>query len=208
MDAAQPICVVADPLVVIEEDHVLHLELCDVLERIADGLPHGADPRLARVAVTFLRNGFPAHLRMEEHVLFQLLERHAATAGYLRPAIEHLKAEHSADACAALEIADELQVLAVHGRVANADMLGYMLRGFFETQRRHIWWESSVLLPLAREALTSEDLAELQAWIISSERPVCSRHSVAELKRMNSGAIPCYRCAARLEATDEGGKRQ
>ena len=165
MNAAQPICGGADPLAVIEEDHALHLELCDVLERLADALPHDADQGLARVAVTFLRNGFPAHLRMEEHVLSQLLERHAAPAGLLRPIIEHLKAEHSADECAALEIADELQVLVEHGRVANADMLGYMVRGFFEAQRRHIWWENSVLLPLAREALTSEDPAKVQSWI-------------------------------------------
>lgn len=200
MIPAPPICDRADPLAVIEEDHGLHLELCDVLECIADSLPNGADPGLVRVAVAFLRNGFPAHLRIEEHVLFQLVERHAAKAGHLRPVIEHLKAEHSADECAAVEIADELQVLAQHGRVANAEMLGYMLRGFFEAQRRHIWWEGSVLLPLARAALTPEDLAELQAWIIASERPACSRHSLAELKRMSRGGVPCDRCAVRVSA--------
>ena len=71
----------------------------------------------------------------------------------------------------ALELADELQLLVDTGMVRNAEMLGYMLRGFFEHQRRHIEWEKGVLLPLARQTLTPADLAELQAWILSSGRP-------------------------------------
>lgn len=208
MNAAQPICDRADPLTVIEEDHALHLELCDVLECLADGLPDNADPALARVAVAFLRNGFPAHLRIEERVLSQLVERHADKAGHLLPVVEHLKAEHATDECAALDVADQLQVLAEHGRVANAEMLGYMLRGFFEAQRRHIWWERSVLLPLARQALSPEDLGELQAWIIASGRPACSHVSLAELKRIGQDGIPCERCAVRESPQDKSGNSE
>jgi hemerythrin-like domain-containing protein len=206
MNVAQRDCGGSDPLAVIEEDHALHLELCDILEYLADNLPDCSDPALARIATAFLRRGFPIHLRREEHVLSRLLERHGAKVGYLRPVVQHLKAEHAADERAALEIADELQVLAEQGRVANADMLGYMLRGFFEAQRRHVWWEGSVLLPRAREVLTPADLAELQAWIMSSEWPACSRHSLAELRRMNAGDVPCERCAARVALAQNGGK--
>jgi len=72
-------------------------------------------------------------------------------------------------------------------------MLGYMLRGFFERQRRDIEWETSVLLPLARQTLAPSDLAELQDWIMSSARPACVEHSVAELQRVSSGPAACRR---------------
>ena len=35
------------------------------------------------------------------------------------------------------------------------------LRTFAESQRRHLTWEENVVLPLARERLTPEDLAEM-----------------------------------------------
>jgi hemerythrin-like domain-containing protein len=35
------------------------------------------------------------------------------------------------------------------------------VREFSETQRRHVTWEDRVLLPLARQRLTPEDLAEI-----------------------------------------------
>ena len=42
-------------------------------------------------------------------------------------------------------------------------MVGYMLRSFFESYRRHIHWENVVVLPLARARLTREDIEELGA---------------------------------------------
>jgi hemerythrin-like domain-containing protein len=41
-------------------------------------------------------------------------------------------------------------------------MVGYMLRSFFESYRRHIHWESAVVLPWARSRLTEEDMEELE----------------------------------------------
>jgi hypothetical protein len=40
-------------------------------------------------------------------------------------------------------------------------MVGYMLRSFFESYRRHIAWENTIVLPLARARLTGEDLDKL-----------------------------------------------
>jgi hemerythrin-like domain-containing protein len=208
MIAVSPVRDRADPLAVIEEGHGLTLEFCDILEGLADRLPDSADPALASVAVAFLRDRFPAHLRVEEHVLCQLVTRHAARAGHLRPIIERLKVEHCTDACAALEIVDELQVLARHGRVANAEMLGYMLRGFFEAQRRQIWWKNSVLLPLARAALSRKELAELHASIDASEILDRSRHSVANLNSVSNDGVRCDRCAVRIAPVQEGRQPQ
>ena len=193
---AQATCGSPDPLALIEEDHALQLELCDLLECLADALPdfNGA---IARSAAAILRQGFKPHLQLEEDMLFPLLRRRAPDGSPLRAIMQQLEAEHAADESFAHELADELQLLADTGLARNAEMLGYMLRGFFEQQRRHIEWENRVLLPLARQTLAQADLSELQDWIMSSARPACVKHSVASLKRMRSGPATCSRCTSR-----------
>ncbi len=190
-------CGSPDPFALVLEDHALQLELCDLLECLADALP-GFDRGIARSAAAILRHGFQPHLQLEEDVLFPLLRRRAPEASPLRAIMRQLEAEHAADESFARELADELQRLVDTGVVRNAEMLGYMLRGFFEHQRRHIAWENGVLLPLARQALTPADLAELQDWIMSSARPACIKHSVATLKRLPDGPATCSQCVSRL----------
>jgi hemerythrin-like domain-containing protein len=189
-------CGSPDPLALVLEDHALQLELCDLLECLADGLPD-FDRAIARSAGAILRHGFEPHLQLEEDMLFPLLRRRAPEGAPLRAVMRQLEAEHAADESLAHELADELQLLVDTGLVRNAEMLGYMLRGFFEHQRRHIEWENGVLLPLARQTLTPADLAELQDWIMSSARPACVKHSVATLKRLRSGPATCSHCASR-----------
>ena len=189
-------CGSPDPLALIEEDHALQLELCDLLECLADALPD-FNQATARSAAAILQHGFKPHLQLEEDMLFPLLRRRAPEGSPLRAIMRQLEAEHAADESFARELADELQLLADTGLVRNAEMLGYMLRGFFEHQRRHIEWENGVLLPLARQTLTRKDLAEFQGWIMSSARPACVKHSVATLKRMHSGPATCRQCASR-----------
>src|SRR5215467_5214598 len=186
------ICGSPDPLALLEEDHAIQLELCDLLECIADCLPQ-VDREIARPAVAILRRGIASHLELEEVMLFPLLRRRAPATSPINAIVDQLEAEHASDASFAAELADELQLMVDAGRVRNAEMLGYMLRGFFERQRRHIEWETSVLLPLARQTLRPSDLAALQDWIMSSARPACVKHSVAELQRVSSGPAACRR---------------
>src|SRR5205823_4162007 len=119
-------------------------------------------------------------------------------ASPLRAIMRQLEAEHAADESFAHELADELQLAVDTGTVRNAEMLGYMLRGFFERQRRHIEWERGALLPLARQTLAPADLAELQDWIMSSARPACIDHSVATLERLPIGLVAGRQCVSRL----------
>jgi len=189
-------CGSPDPLSVIEEDHALQLELCDLLECLADGLPD-FNRAIARSAAAILRQGFRPHLQLEEDMLFPLLRHRAPQGSPLCAIMQQLEAEHAADEGFAHELADELQLLADTGFARNVEMLGYMLRGFFERQRRHIEWENCVLLPLARQILIAADLAELQNWIMRSTRPACVKHSVAALERMRNGPAACSQCGAR-----------
>ncbi|KUO54408.1 MAG: hypothetical protein APF80_08215 [Alphaproteobacteria bacterium BRH_c36] len=164
----------------LEVDHVLKLELCDALERLADGLPNETDTGLANAAVTVLRRGLPDHIELEERHLFPLLRRRIADDEIFRPVLEQLEYEHEHDDASAIEISEELERLAEVGQARNAEMLGYMLRGFFVTLRRHVYWENAMVLPLARRKLTENDLDELREAVVArSHRHAASRSTDA-----------------------------
>ena len=152
-----------NPLDVIVQEHALQMELCDALERIADGLPEDVDRRLCAKAAACLQYDLPLHHQDEEAGLFPLLRARAVASDGLEDILERLAAEHVTDTDFASEIVEALESLGQHGRTSNADMLGYMLRGFFERYRRHIYWENTLVIPLARLRLLPEDYAALSA---------------------------------------------
>ncbi|MBN9246319.1 MAG: hypothetical protein J0I81_02505, partial [Hyphomicrobium sp.] len=80
----------------------------------------------------------------------------------------------------------------------NPETLGYILRGYFESQRRHIAWEDSVVLPAARKALTVEDLARLQEWIMMSDHPRCISIPLLKLRARRSSSSICEKCPSSL----------
>lgn len=142
-------------------EHTWQLELCDALEYIADGLPDSIDRRLVREVIAILAHGLEAHFRAEEQLLFPLLRRRGSGDPSLVAALDQLAMEHVRDEDISSELLEELTFVAEQGRARNADMLGYMLRGFFEGQRRHIAWENAVVVPAARRLLLQEDLQSL-----------------------------------------------
>lgn len=170
----------ANPIDRIVAEHKLQLELCDALEFIADGLPDSVDRRLVRQVTAILERGLSPHFRVEEQFLFPMLRRLGARDPSLLAALDQLELEHLRDDDISSELLDELQILAETGQVRNADMLGYMLRFFFEGQRRHIAWENSVVVPAARRLLGETELQELMSrqqafpdrlWQISGVKP-------------------------------------
>jgi hemerythrin-like domain-containing protein len=75
--------------------------------------------------------------------------------------LARLALEHATDESFASELLESLESLSEGKKLKNPDMVGYMLRSFFECYRRHIQWENAIVLPLARARLTCEDLREL-----------------------------------------------
>ncbi len=147
-----------DPFSLLLEDHVKQWELCGWLERIADGLPNEVPRDLCALAAHGLRTDMPRHHREEEEGLFPLLIARAEDGDLADEIIAKLSEEHASDEGFAEELVDILQELEKGKPVDNPDMLGYMLRGFFENYRRHIHWENTVLIPLARRRLTAADV--------------------------------------------------
>lgn len=122
--------------------------LCAELERIADGLPDNVEPQkclhIARTIYPLVRH---AH-EFEESVLFPRMAELYGPGQVFGPTAERLKFEHWEDESYAEEIYDAMnQFLADRSR-ARAEMLAYMLRGFFEGLTRHLAFEREHLMPI------------------------------------------------------------
>jgi len=162
-----------DALDMIASAHAVQVQMCDAMERIADGLPDEVDRRLCAQVASCLAFDLPLHHHDEEVALFPLLRQRAQPEDGLDSILEWLAAEHSSDNDFASAIAEALESLAQGARPPNPEMLGYMLRGFFERYRRHIHWENTLVMPLARLRLTPEDLHALQAQMNENRRQAC-----------------------------------
>jgi hemerythrin-like domain-containing protein len=156
-----------NPLDLIEHEHQMQAQLCDSLERIADDLPDNVDRRLCAKVIESLQHEMPVHHRDEELCLFPLIERRALPDDNIHDILARLALEHATDESFASELLESLEGLSEGRRLKNPDMVGYMLRSFFESYRRHILWENAIVLPLARARLTGEDLEELSRAMTS-----------------------------------------
>lgn len=152
---------VSDPIGYFEAQHMRHREMCNILESIADSLPDLVDCRLCGSLAGILRVDLPAVHRSEEVALFPLIELRAEPDDGVAGMLARLRQEHAIDEGYAQELGDLLDTLSGGVRPDNPDMIGYMLRGFFESYRRHVVWEQAILLPLARRRLTGADLQQL-----------------------------------------------
>lgn len=148
-----------DPFAAVIFAHMLQERCCDLLEALADALPDRIDRRAAAAAEAFLQVAFPAQLAVENDVLLPALLGAAEGDKSLCWALQQARVEHAVDEEHARELAD--LIAAADGAVRRPDALGYLLRGFFESQRRHISWEQTVLFPLARTAMSQRDLGRL-----------------------------------------------
>lgn len=159
-----------DPLEFIAHQHNLQNSLCDVLEKIADGLPNEVDRNLAATAASMLRHDLPLLHRDEEDGLFPLLELRCPPEDHITALLAQLALEHKMDDGFSGELAEALDMMAQGQSVASPEALGYMLRGFFESYRRHLYWENHVVLPIARKRLFEGDLQALADHIQAHRR--------------------------------------
>lgn len=162
-DAGEPLC---DPISVLQSEFSVQSQLCDLLELIADNLPLDVDPGDLRAALPLLKRGLQHHVFLQEQLLFPVLRARATIEDKIDSILGQVEREHAIDQCLAVEIGEDLEILQHTGTPQNPNMLGYMLRSFFENQRRHMAWEAHVVLPLARQLLSQSDrerLASLMA---------------------------------------------
>lgn len=196
-----------DPITAIEIDHACQLELCNILEAIADDLPEIADRDRATVAMDVLRRGMAGHARLEDELLFPLLRQRCDAAPELLGFIAQLEQEHANDQEFAHEIAEALDDLVQSGRASNGEMLGYMLRGYFTAQRRHIEWENATIIPLARRILQAGDLVALAISVDAHAGASAAREvirSLADKVRDLKCSGTCPDCTKRGSSGNNG----
>jgi hemerythrin-like domain-containing protein len=132
--------------------HDTQLTLCEALEEITDSLPANINRQKCIYAAKSLIPLVNGVHRYEEEAVFPLLESMASGDGETADAIARLKFEHVEDECFAEELTDTLTRLGSGDASVNAETAGYMLRGFFESIRRHIAFEKRFMLRGARLA--------------------------------------------------------
>jgi len=156
----QPVSTV-HPLDLIERQHAGQESLCETLEEIADSLPGKIDAALMARAVAGLSHDLPLLQRDMNEGLFPLLHDNCLPEDRIDDILPRLQVEKTTDLSFASEIIEALAAMSGGTPVRNPNTLGYMLRGFFESYRRHLHWEKTVILPIARKRLGEGAIHEL-----------------------------------------------
>jgi len=163
-----------DAVAILLRHHQSHLALCDQLEEIADSLPDNVDVADCRRAIRDLSVRVRLHHRFEEREFFPLLRVRAAADESLQRSLDRLEDEHRTDEGYADEILDLLSAISSGSYKGSPEVAGYMLRGMFESLRRHIAFENDHILPRARRLLTESDNESLLNALARHQSPASS----------------------------------
>jgi hypothetical protein len=147
-----------EPLARIAETLKTKRWICDLVESVADSLPEPSSLICLRAACV-LRNDLPLYFADAGRCLLpQLRVRHSGSNWIMRM-LEQIEADHVQLEVSIDEVADLLERIG-SGKARHQERVvaGYALRCFFEGLRRHISWEQNLILPLANESLTAEDM--------------------------------------------------
>jgi len=151
-------CVTAVRLAVDRDSLCLHMalghadkaELCDQLELIADSLPYRVDEELCFDVVSRLVPLLCRAHKFEEDLLFPAFVGNVSEPTRMET-VRRLRSEHVQDQHAAEEISEELLRIGNSGVVSNPEAVGFMLRAFFESVRRHMAFEREYMFPVTAQ---------------------------------------------------------
>lgn len=140
-------------LTLLERDQTRLLRLCAALEKIADGLPGTGRHRRTGKVLAFLDSAFARHVFLHEKCLFPLISSLEDKKECVELILRELEFEHAADRGLIVEITSAFMGRACGESRLETQMLGYLLRAFFENYRRHCSWERNILYPIVRKHL-------------------------------------------------------
>ena len=151
----------ADPLAFIRDDHARQLRMCNLLDAFTEKLEVEPVKPLASALLDYVRGDLPLHTQDEDEDLRPALERRCEPEDGLDEVLKQMSKEHKLNSDLVSFLIDDLEALADGRTLNNPVRLLMNVKEFSETQRQHVTWEERVLLPLARQRLTQEDLAEI-----------------------------------------------
>jgi hemerythrin-like domain-containing protein len=128
----------------LEAHHGELLNLCLQLEETADELEISRSPQDYLKLAALVPKLINETHELEESVLFPDFNQQA-NSHFASVIIERLKAEHRCDRLAADELAKTLTAIAENRSTHAPETVGYMIRGFLESLRRHILSEKLMI---------------------------------------------------------------
>lgn len=137
------------------------LQICDLLEALADDLPKRSIP-MWRETKKQCALALSSHFALVVGVVVPMLLERSDGVADREDVILRVKADCT-DLNHRVSDLEELfsDALSTSTYRIKSEALGFALRAHFEALRRHIGWETDVLWPLALRILTPEDLDNL-----------------------------------------------
>ena len=149
------------PLDAIRHEHARQAILCDILDALSDARAFAARQASLAPVHTYLSEDLTWHTEDEEHDLFPMLRARCQPGDEIEAILGQLSREHALDR----DLADFLcgDLAACLARPGATPPMRFFInaRAFAETQRRHLGWENSLILPLARRRLSADDVSAL-----------------------------------------------
>ena len=137
-----------DPRTALVIVYDVQIELCDILELIADSLPERHDRDLCAKLADILGPLILQLHRFEEETLFPSAQIATLPAEAFSMTINRFRSEHSEDEYRLEELSDLLRELSYEREPGNPEAAGYLLRSVFEAIRRHCDYEREYLTHL------------------------------------------------------------
>jgi hemerythrin-like domain-containing protein len=163
------------PIAFLDREHQRQSVTYGILKVLADQ-PSAASARAdASAILVSLTEHLPLHLKDEEEDLFPLLRSRAQPADRIDLVLRQLSGEHKADERLATELIGDLRRIAQGKPPADATRFRMNAHAFADFQERHLKWENAVVLPLAQERLSREDISELGRRMAERRAAVRSR---------------------------------
>lgn len=117
--------------------------------------------KVAKAVLAYVEQDLPYHVADEEQDLFPIMRRRCIAADNLDAVLTVLSAEHVGDEELAEVVVSEIKRRLADPAVLAEPNLAAVAHAFAETQRRHLVWENTLVLPLARKRLSEADLRRL-----------------------------------------------
>ncbi len=147
------------PIEFLFKEHDRQRVICAALELLAHDCTADSAPENAALVLGYLEHEMPLHIADEEEDLFPLLTRRCAPEDEFEELVALLSSEHETDEKHCLALLAPVRAI-VNG-LRPPLQFAADARAFAVLQRRHLGWENSTVLPLARRCLTAADRAEL-----------------------------------------------
>jgi hemerythrin-like domain-containing protein len=150
-----------DPLGFIYAEHYRNRIICNTLDAASPAWRPKLSTQELEAIVEFYSVDRPLHVADEEELLFPLLRMRCKAMDNLPEILSLLEGEHRSDQPLIDSVIGGLRELIETGRVRDPDLFAEKCRAMSNFQRRHLAWENSVVMPLAKRRLTPADIVDL-----------------------------------------------